>query len=247
MDGTVGESSNDNDGGSPVVPDVDEDSGISVTELTEGMTYTTASGDTLIAGDVMPAASVGDVFIFGDYKYTCIAKECFNNATQSIIEDTGWQVETNDKTQSEYGVILTTINDFNVIDLTGTFFNCTSLTTAPEIPSGVIDMSGTFSNCQVLTTLPKIPNSVITMQSTFTNCTSLTDISNLVIPSSVKDMFYLFQNCTSLKGNIEINANPEEFSGCFSGTIDSIVITGSCSNETKYMLSYTADNGNVTY
>ena len=55
-----------------------------------------------------------------------------------------------------------------------TFEGCTSLTTAPTIPSSVIYMVSTFAECTSLTTAPSIPNSVTDLTRCFANCTSLT-------------------------------------------------------------------------
>ena len=106
--------------------------------------------------------------------------------------------------------------------MTGAFNNCTSLTTAPVIPSGVTDIGGLFSGCESLTTAPVIPSGVTNMNNTFNKCTSLT-------------------------GNIEINANPSSYDYCFYKTSQPIFITGSCPEATKMALAKTSKAGNVTY
>ncbi len=90
----------------------------------------------------------------------------------------------------------------SVTDMDSTFYRCTSLTTAPEIPNSVTDMDSTFYGCTSLTTAPEIPSSVTDIGSTFSNCTSLTTAPE--IPNSVTDMGYTFSNCTSLTTAPEI-------------------------------------------
>ena len=131
-----------------------------------------------------------------------------------------------------------------VTDLSNTFYRCTGLTTAPEIPSGVIYMNSTFANCERLTTAPEIPNSVKNMNSTFIWCTGLTTAPK--IPNSVKYMEYTFSECTNLTGEITINANIDngDYGGCFSGTTKPIQLTGTCPILSE--LAETSENGNVT-
>lgn len=74
-------------------------------------------------------------------------------------------------------------------------------------------LSYTFYNLDSLTTTPKILNSVTNMNSTF-------------------------QGCTSLTGTIEVNANPTFYDYCLKST-KITGITGSCSQETKYVLMAT--------
>lgn len=86
---------------------------------------------------------------------------------------------------------------------------------------------------------------VVGLSTTFQNCTNLTTAP--VIPSSVMNMNHTFSNCTNLTGNVEINADPTEYAGCFIVTEKQITITGSCSDATKAALAATANNGNVSY
>lgn len=133
-----------------------------------------------------------------------------------------WDVMATDKTKSSYGTIKNEIDGYPVVALSSTFENCTNLTIAPAIPPSTIKMVGTFRDCNNLTTAPVIPSNVINMTQTFMHCDNLT-------------------------GNIEINANPTEYEGCFYGIEKPITIIGLCSDETKAALAATANNGNVTY
>ena len=109
-----------------------------------------------------------------------------------------------------------------VIDLGYTFYGCTGLRIAPEIPGSVKYMDGTFDGCTGLTTAPEIPN-------------------------SVTRMYWTFSGCTNLTGEITINANlnsSEGWYGCFSDTTKPIQLTGTCPILSE--LAETSENGNVT-
>ena len=178
--------------------------------IPDGAKYTIKATNTVLEGNgtnTFPdAPAQGDTYEEGDYKYT-------------YYDSNNWKVMAKDKTKTSYGVILSEIAGKpitnmsytfenctslttapvipnNVTNMSYTFMSCTSLTTAPVIPSSVTNMSYTFNGCTSLTTAPTIPNSVTNMQSTFSGCTSLTTAP--VIPSSVTNMSYTFENCTSL-------------------------------------------------
>ncbi len=160
----------------------------------------------------------------------------------------GWSVYVKSTEQTAYAPILESINGIPITNMFGTFKDCTSLKTSPKIPNSVTNMNYTFDGCISLTTAPAIPNSVTDMASTFAGCTSLATAPTMpngvtymgdtfygctslttapAIPNSVTDMYNTFYYCTSLTGTIEINANPTEYDGCFSGTSKKIILTGS--------------------
>lgn len=88
-------------------------------------------------------------------------------------------------------------------------------------------MSDTFRGCTSLTTAPTIPSSVTNMYETFWECTSLTTAPT--IPNSVTDMSYTFYYCASLTGEVEINANSlEDYECCFEDITEPIILTGTC-------------------
>ena len=80
------------------------------------------------------------------------------------------------------------------------------------------------------------------MNSAFRNCTSLVVV--LVIPDSIIGMEYTFVNCSSLTGEIEFNANPNEYYGVFAGTVKPITLTGS--STMLNAIAGTANKGNIT-
>ena len=85
------------------------------------------------------------------------------------------------------------------------FFNCTSLTTAPQLPSERVQIScysSMFENCTSLTTAPELPATTLVnscYESMFRGCTSLTTAPELpattLVDSCYSNMFY---DCTSL-------------------------------------------------
>ena len=81
----------------------------------------------------------------------------------------------------------------------------------------------------------------------FRYCASLTQAPEMSEATNVTNMRLAFANCTALTGEIEINANPTEYSDCFGDTVCPIIVTGSCSEATKAALAETASRGNVSY
>ena len=133
----------------------------------------------------------------------------------------------------------------NVVDMSYAFYGCTNLLEIANIPNSVTNMNSSFKGCKNLKNVPNIPNGVKEMNDTFYECESLINVKT--IPASVKEMNSTFYRCKSLTGNIEINANPNRTSNCFSGTEKEIVLTGSTDNTKKQELAATSTLGNVTW
>ena len=85
------------------------------------------------------------------------------------------------------------------------FQNCTSLTTAPELPATTLSKNcyqQMFYGCTNLITAPELPATTLTekcYRTMFSNCTSLTRAPSL--PATTLDMncySYMFHNCSSL-------------------------------------------------
>lgn len=127
-----------------------------------------------------------------------------------------------------------------------TFKGCTGLTTVPEIPSSVTNMGSTFNGCKSLTTAPVIPSKVTEMGYTFSNCISLTTAPE--IPSSVTYMNSTFSDCTKLQGTIVINANPSYYNSCFRNAATEgpgLTVTGS-STKLDEIIATKSSNSNIT-
>lgn len=175
----------------------------------EGGTYTmkrAVNGKSVYnAGEALPnhyVVNYLDKYEDTDYTYTIDFRNSSDASTFS------WAVKVKDRTKTEYGEIRSDVANILVKNLSGTFYNCTSLTTAPVIPYCVTNMRATFTFCKSLKTYVGstdadgdfsnyvIPNGVTTLSETFRNCSLLTKAP--VIPSSVTNMFYAFLQCNNL-------------------------------------------------
>ena len=164
------------------------------------------------------------------------------------VSNTTASIRVNDTSKTSYAALPTlaeirrvTGQPVEVINLSYCFQHCTSLTTAPTIPSSVTDIRTCFYGCTSLTTVPTIPNSVTNMSSCFAYCRSLTTVPT--IPSSVTDISGCFKSCTALTGKITINANPSTYTGCMADTQQEIVLVGS--SALLQNIVDTATNNNV--
>ena len=145
-------------------------------------------------------------------------------------------------------------------DITYLFMDCTSIRETPAIPEGIKKLNAVFLGCTALEEAPVIPSSVTSMNEMFSGCASLKKAP--VIPKNVTSIAYAFEDCKSLTGTIEIHANlglercgggcfscrGDENNclycracfgggGCFFGTTQLIVITGSCSYKEELALT----------
>ena len=142
---------------------------------------TAVDGKTVFnGGETLPdcyVVSFGDKFLYGDYEYGYHQIYNDNNGWPGWTNyECNWSVHAVDKTKTSYGPILTSINGQVVDSLYETFFGCTNLTSEgiPEIPNSIKIMSGTFWGCTSIVTAPTIPNSITNMFALFWKCTSLT-------------------------------------------------------------------------
>ncbi len=70
------------------------------------------------------------------------------------------------------------------------FANCEQMTNAPIIPSGITDVTYCFKNCKNIETAPALPNGITSLDSTFMNCENITVAP--VIPSGVTNLHCSF-------------------------------------------------------
>ena len=164
----------------------------------ENCTYTKKDGTVISAnGNIPSTPATGDTYEEGDYTYKY--NQYFDgNSWSSNTSQNGWGVRIKDTSKTAYGEIISEIAGKSVTSLYYAFYNCTSLTSAPVIPSSITNMRGTFYKCISLTTVPKIPSSVTYMRGTFVDCTSLTTPPDMSNANSVTNMYYTLQHCTSL-------------------------------------------------
>lgn len=84
---------------------------------------------------------------------------------------------------------------------------------------------------------------------TFYRCKSLEDI-NIIIPDNVTNLTNTFNGCTKLSGNIEILANPVQYTNCFleaSINIDSPLKLSGDINVLQLLLETKSENSNIIY
>lgn len=136
----------------------------------------------------------GDVYYFGDYKYT------YTHGTGTYTKG-GWKVtlnlEVTDKTKSSYGPILESINKKPIIALDSTFEDCKNLVESPIIPSQTQSIKFAYKNCTSLETAPKIPDDMMYMINTFYGCSSLKVAPE--IPSGATRLSGAFYACKNLE------------------------------------------------
>lgn len=165
---------------------------------------------TYTSGNSFPdTVSDGDVYVYGDYEYRYNRVhlvdtwyETSNDTVRLICGDlpVSWSVRVLDDSKTSYGEIISAINGNTVSNLVATFYNCTSLKSAPALPCFTEYALSTFQGCTSLTDVSDlaIPNTVVHMGSAFKDCTSLTNVGGLVIPSSVQSLHNAFSGCTAL-------------------------------------------------
>ena len=102
------------------------------------------------------------------------------------------------------------------------FSNCTSLTTAPELPATTLAKScynGMFNNCTSLTTAPELPATTLDVScyaGMFSVCSSLTTAPELPATTLAKSCYNgMFNGCTSLTVAPELPATELAY-GCYS-------------------------------
>ena len=97
--------------------------------------------------------------------------------------------------------------------MTNCFNGCSKLVEAPILPDGVngAGLQQTFQGCTSLTTVPNIPSACTTYQQTFQGCSSLTSV-----PTDGWNgyMYRTFYGCTSLNQQINISS-PTNLEGTF--------------------------------
>ena len=110
------------------------------------------------------------------------------------------------------------------------FSECTSLTTAPELPATTLAnncYNGMFKGCTALTTAPELPATILTdycYDGMFRGCTSLTTSPELPATTLMSDCYAsMFRGCTSLTTAPALHATTlatycynQMFSGCTS-------------------------------
>lgn len=213
------------------VPDKGEYFCYEGSRIPTGATYTKADGTVLSAGELFPeTVTAGDSYVYGDYEYK------YNywyfteaNTWRANTSQKGWGVRVLDKTKAEYNPMLESVNEKNVTSIKYSFFGCTNLKTAPQIPSSVTDMSSAFINCTSLTTAPTIPDSVTNVEWAFEECTSLLIAPKM--PNKIKSMQATFYGCTALTTAPIIPDSVTNLYNTFCGCKSLVTYTGSTASD----------------
>ena len=190
----------------------------------EGGEYTPVDGEKITPNGELPEEPKdGDVFVYGDYRYTYKA------------EQNGWWVMAANKNKTSYGYILGSIAGKPITDMRQTFayiYKDFKLPDDFKIPETVISMEQTFIYSD-LTSLPPnlvIPSSVTNLNETFsttpiTNIPDLTQVNKVsslyrtfygtaittipYIPVSVTSLYETFQGCSKLSKYLGMSSNVE--------------------------------------
>ena len=102
-----------------------------------------SGGTTYEPGDTMPTLQNGDIYDYGDYKYTYSSGYNY------------WTMSVKDKTKSKYGKILHKINGKDIGSIS--FNGCGNMTNSPELPPTIKTLNVAFSGCEKLEEMPEIP------------------------------------------------------------------------------------------
>ena len=112
------------------------------------------------------------------------------------------------------------------------FYGCTSLTTAPQLPSERVQIScysSMFENCTSLTTAPELPATTLVnscYESMFRGCTSLTTAPELPATTLVGNCYSsMFYDCTSLN-YIKCLATDISATGCTTNWVNNVASEG---------------------
>lgn len=106
------------------------------------------------------------------------------------------------------------------------FYNCTSLTQAPELPATTLTESCygyMFYGCTSLTTAPELPATSLAERcyyNMFAECSALTQAPELPVTELANNCYgYMFNNCTSLTTAPELSATTLVYC-CYSGMFE---------------------------
>ena len=182
--------------------------------IPDGGEFLFADGTILTAGESFPeTVSESDQYFHGDYQYKYFGSY------------SGWRCKVNDTSKETYAPIPEYVSGVAVTCMNGGFEKCTSLTTAPIMPSTTTSMLQTFKDCNNLktyagSTAPDgdfsgyiIPNSVTNLNGAFEDCWPMTVPPT--IPSNVDNMNYAFFGNYNLKTSPSIPGSVTKMDSAF--------------------------------
>ncbi len=214
--------------------------------IPKGCVYTLYNGTVLKEGDKFPeTCTAGDTVLYGDYYYgyECVYgdnndgtgriwymwDELFDDGDSGLTRDDvfgAWSPIAADRTKTQYGPVLQSINGKQIKALFYTYGKCVNMIKAPTIPNSVKSISMAYMECTSLKTAP-------------------------IIPQNVERVTGAFHGCTSLTGDVVFNGTLDKSTfwysyGTFSNTVRPINLTGSVPEEDLLYIAYESNMPNVT-
>lgn len=119
---------------------------------------------------------------------------------------------------------------YPVTYICGVFYKCTKLVIAPKLPETATSLEEAFRGCTNLKTAPEIPAGAF---------------------GGYRDggLWYTFADCTNLTGELIINSNPSDYTGCFknAATADgaNLVVSGT-SDILDKIIETKSENSHIT-
>lgn len=214
-----------------------------ITSTTAGTSFNVNAGDrVMFKGD--NAAYCNNSYRFNSFSGSTAGFEVEGNI-MSLIDSTGFTTATTlTSAYTFFGLFMgctgltsaenlvlpaTTLADSCYCNM---FYQCTALTTAPELPATTLASNcyqGMFQRCTNLTTAPELPATTLAdscYRSMFQNCTSLTTAPELPATTLTENCYYyMFNVCTSLS-SIKCLATNISASGCTSGWVNNVAASG---------------------
>ena len=215
-------------------------------EMFRGCTYLTAAPAELPALTVKANA------------YNTMFQDCTSLMSAPVIKATsinGYSF----RTMFRNCTALTQVSDLQVVEMSGgsccyqMFYGCTSLTTAPTLPSTTVAPScyrGMFYGCTSLTTAPALPATTLASScynSMFYGCTSLETAPALPATTLASQCYYqMFYNCINLTSipsrlpatTLASQCYAQMFKGCTSLTtppaLPATTLASTCYNQMFY-------------
>ena len=148
---------------------------------------------------------------------------------------------------SELLLPATTLGDYCYYNM---FYNCSNLTTAPELPATTLATycySGMFQSCRNLTTAPELPATTLAngcYENMFNGCSSLTTAPELPATTLTNYCYNgMFGNCTSLN-YIKCLATDISANGCTNSWVYNVASTGTFVKDPS-MTSWTTGSSGI--
>ena len=106
----------------------------------------------------------------------------------------------------------------NAQNLSRAFYNCTKITSIPNLPNSVTQATYICYKCENITTIPDMSTTSITdLSFAFYHCDNLNTIDTSNLPTGVLSLYYTFAYCTKLKILPILHEGITSLQGAFAG------------------------------